>query len=203
MVYYLYTLGGIFMNEAVTRRERKKNIILNTLLDNAMDLFINKGFEKTTITDITKKADVGTGTFYNYFNSKEDLLQYILSAKLNQAEAELKKIQLADNLPQDKLLQILLLMGNIYENNRGLFKLCIDNLKMQEPPHGEHFKNILTEIINSGKNKGIIKKDIPAAIIIEMFMGLLKSALVSRIDISFPENIKYKLDLFLYGIINE
>lgn len=43
------------------------------LFKSAKDLFIKKGFKDTKVPDITKKAGVGVGTFYNYFPSKEEI----------------------------------------------------------------------------------------------------------------------------------
>lgn len=48
------------------------------LMDCALDLFIEKGYFNTAIRDIIVKSGFGTGTFYNYFIDKEDLLQALL-----------------------------------------------------------------------------------------------------------------------------
>src|SRR6201998_4745684 len=40
----------------------------------ALDLFAQKGFAETTVEDITNAADVGKGTFFNYFPSKDHIL---------------------------------------------------------------------------------------------------------------------------------
>ncbi|MGM0379960.1 MAG: TetR/AcrR family transcriptional regulator [Bacillota bacterium] len=45
----------------------------NILLKSAKDLFIKNGYKKTKVNQITKKANIGTGTFYNYFESKSDI----------------------------------------------------------------------------------------------------------------------------------
>ncbi|MYV89340.1 TetR family transcriptional regulator, partial [Streptomyces sp. SID1034] len=39
----------------------------------ALSLFAEKGFEQTTIDDITERADVARGTFFNHFQHKEEL----------------------------------------------------------------------------------------------------------------------------------
>ncbi|MDP1756885.1 MAG: helix-turn-helix domain-containing protein, partial [Pseudohongiella sp.] len=55
-------------------RERKKLLRLQRIVAAARELFINKGFNTTTIQDIAVEADVGLGTLYLYAKSKEDLL---------------------------------------------------------------------------------------------------------------------------------
>ena len=48
------------------------------LLDCAIDLFIEKGYFNTSVREIIVKSGFGTGTFYNYFIDKEDILKVLL-----------------------------------------------------------------------------------------------------------------------------
>jgi AcrR family transcriptional regulator len=48
------------------------------LLECALDLFIEKGYFDTPVRDIILKSGFGTGTFYNYFLDKEDILKALL-----------------------------------------------------------------------------------------------------------------------------
>ncbi|MBI5571138.1 MAG: TetR/AcrR family transcriptional regulator [Desulfomonile tiedjei] len=57
-----------------TRRERRRAETRERLVDCALRLFSERGFTATTIEDITNAADVGKGTFFNYFPSKEHVL---------------------------------------------------------------------------------------------------------------------------------
>lgn len=47
------------------------------LLDAAVSLFAKDGLEATSVLDITKKAGVANGTFYNYFNDKSEIIDAI------------------------------------------------------------------------------------------------------------------------------
>ncbi|MDQ7096069.1 TetR/AcrR family transcriptional regulator [Desulfosporosinus sp. PR] len=55
----------------LSRRERKKKETREKIYSNAMKLFRSQGFVATSIEQITQHADVGKGTFYNYFSTKE------------------------------------------------------------------------------------------------------------------------------------
>ncbi|MGI6422376.1 MAG: TetR/AcrR family transcriptional regulator [Syntrophomonadaceae bacterium] len=48
------------------------------LLESAVKLFIEKGYFNTSIRDIIVLSEIGTGTFYNYFIDKEDVLKALL-----------------------------------------------------------------------------------------------------------------------------
>lgn len=53
------------------------------LIETAKELFSQKGYHETRVSDIVKKADVAQGTFYFYFKSKEDLFLNLIQ-KLHQ-----------------------------------------------------------------------------------------------------------------------
>ncbi|MFI7126803.1 TetR/AcrR family transcriptional regulator [Nonomuraea sp. NPDC050153] len=68
-----------------TRRERKKLQTRQLLIDTALRLFAEQGYERTTIAQITQAADVAKKTFFNHFPTKEDVLfadtdQYVQAA---------------------------------------------------------------------------------------------------------------------------
>src|SRR5579862_4504304 len=56
------------------RREKHKTDVRDRLFRAAVELFGMRGFTATTVEDITSAADVAKGTFFNYFPTKEHLL---------------------------------------------------------------------------------------------------------------------------------
>jgi AcrR family transcriptional regulator len=62
------------MTSVETRRERKKIALRAQILSTAIDLFSRRGLEAVTIDEIAAAADVGKGTIYNYFATKEDIV---------------------------------------------------------------------------------------------------------------------------------
>lgn len=45
------------------------------ILDTAMDLFMSKGYESTSVEDITNTMQIAKGSFYNYFKSKQEVFE--------------------------------------------------------------------------------------------------------------------------------
>jgi AcrR family transcriptional regulator len=56
------------------RRQRKKQLTRDALIQAAIELFVAKGYEHTAIREITDAVDVSERTFFRYFASKEDLV---------------------------------------------------------------------------------------------------------------------------------
>jgi AcrR family transcriptional regulator len=56
------------------RRERKRRQTRERIEKAAMELFLKRGFDRTTIEDITEAADVSKRSFFDYFPSKEEVV---------------------------------------------------------------------------------------------------------------------------------
>ncbi len=61
-----------------TRKYLRSRITRKLILDTAQEVFLEKGYAKTTITKISQKAGVGYGTVYSHFQGKDDLLNKIV-----------------------------------------------------------------------------------------------------------------------------
>ncbi|MCL6481848.1 MAG: TetR/AcrR family transcriptional regulator; helix-turn-helix transcriptional regulator [Firmicutes bacterium] len=71
------------------RRARRRAEIRERIFRAALRLFAERGYAATTVHDITEAADVGKGTFFNYFPTKEHLLGAFSSMQVAKLEAVL------------------------------------------------------------------------------------------------------------------
>ncbi len=62
------------MEQATGLRERKKQATREALVRAGMELFIERGYDQTTLAEIAEAAGVSTRTIFAYFPSKEDIL---------------------------------------------------------------------------------------------------------------------------------
>lgn len=70
----------LFREQSSGKKKRERT--RGALLDSAISVFANKGFEATRITDITKYANLANGTFYNYYQDKDELLRDVAAGLL-------------------------------------------------------------------------------------------------------------------------
>lgn len=63
----------------MTKRKEQAKETRTRLYQSALDLINEKGFQNVSIKEITARADISSGSFYSYFDSKEDLIFYTFS----------------------------------------------------------------------------------------------------------------------------
>lgn len=112
------------MKRIVKDPEERKNELINV----ATDLFMKKGYEETSVSDIVKKAKVAQGTFYYYFESKEQIIDAIVD------RFQKEMLQLAEKLVDDKklnsiekFLKIVQFKMEISSDGREFWKYVLSN----------------------------------------------------------------------------
>jgi AcrR family transcriptional regulator len=150
------------------RRQRRSAEIRERLFRAALKLFAKQGFAETTVEDITNAADVGKGTFFNYFPSKEHIvLEFgeMQFAKLKSAVASLR------NSNQDVRTFLLALPG--YMTQEPIRNPAIVRILLQGFLSGSSIRELMldlhhrvqalhAEIMQIGQRRGEIRTDFPA-----------------------------------------
>ncbi|OLC98996.1 MAG: hypothetical protein DMG35_12870 [Acidobacteria bacterium] len=160
---------------STSRRQRRSAEIRERLFRAALALFAKKGFAETTVEDITEAADVGKGTFFNYFPSKDHILLAFGEMQLAKLEAAIETAR-CTNEPLPAFLRglgarmtqeptrnpaIIRAILQAYLSTTPVRKAMID---MQKRLHALH-----TQIIRLGQERGEIRDDLPAPEIAHVF----------------------------------
>ena len=189
---------------ATNLRAQKKIENRQSILDAAKFLFKERGFANTSVTDIMNKSNLGVGTFYNYFNSKEEVLMSIVRQLFMQVE---DKVTAQKNSSSLELLEFCTMeTARLINENRFILPLLASAVKLSDKPEqlpknlSPDFKKIFEEIILIGQKRGEIRKDISVDLISEMFHSIYQAAAFSKLQIPFTENIRLKLKILIAGI---
>jgi AcrR family transcriptional regulator len=67
-------------------RERKKQRTRHTIVDTATRLFVEQGYQQTTLVQIAEEADVAPSTFFNYFPTKVDIVFCLFDSVIDSAQ---------------------------------------------------------------------------------------------------------------------
>ncbi len=86
------------------RRQRRATETRLRIFRSALELYAERGFQSVTVEAITEAADVGKGTFFNYFASKEQVLAVFAEIQLGKVNEALQ-LAFAGNEPTEKVLR--------------------------------------------------------------------------------------------------
>lgn len=81
------------MARLMGKREQNKHANRTAILDAARDLFLDAGYDAVTIRDVIRRTDLAAGTFYNYFDTKEDLLRALVEERILLLTEELSQVR--------------------------------------------------------------------------------------------------------------
>lgn len=104
------------------RKEREKHELRELIIETATKLFIEQGFEKTSIRNIADKIEYSPGTIYLYFKDKNELF-YIIHEKAFAIFLDLMKTSLQIDNPFDRLHKLAEIYLNFAFENPELYDL--------------------------------------------------------------------------------
>lgn len=197
-------------------REKKKIETKNKIFEVAGRLFKEKGFENTTVDEITTKAGIAKGTFFNYFSTKETLLLYFGEQKEELIYGLIEK-ESTKHIPiKEKIKNILVFVAESCEKDKELTQLLIfeSTRYMGHSCFGSdddickdrlcRLTEIIYDLLEESAKNGEIKSGIDIKKAAEIISGVhfhsLMVWLKSENDISFSNDISEKIDMLFEGI---
>ena len=198
----------------LTRRERKKEETRRRIFETAIALFREKGFEQTTVDEITEKADVGRGTFFNYFPRKESVLAYLSEERVALAE-ENAAVLLEDRATaHDKLLDIYSFAASAYLKDRELSRYVFNEWMQRafQPTQeaGQRWHKLVVAVIEQGQTAGALRADVQPVVMESLLSSVYISTLYywlccpvgSEMPLDFPllEELRLRLTLVIEGL---
>ena len=157
------------------RRQRRSAELRERLFRAALTMFAKKGFVETTVEDITEAADVGKGTFFNYFPSKDHILLAFGEMQLGKLQAAIDAAR-RTNEPMPQFLRSLgVRMTQEPTRNpeiiRALLQAYLSTTPVREAMLDlqKRVQVLHTEIIRLGQEQGAIRDDLPAEEIAYVF----------------------------------
>jgi len=154
------------------RRENTREHILKA----AIDLFSRKGFENTSVESITRRAKIAKGTFYNFFEKKEDVLLYFLDREYSKSEEEIeRKLSSQQTFIDQVELSIAAYIKHIFPNrefSKLLIKERIGKIGMGKNKNELHLMQALSRSIDMAKQRKEINHSINTSRLTEMIFAL-------------------------------
>lgn len=174
----------------MVRISKDPEIRRNELIEAAEELFREKGFEQTSVSDIVKNVGVAQGTFYYYFDSKDDILDAVLEHYLRKAEQAMKDLIVDDRLNAQQKLQLIIDMSFKREKGEKDFIKFLhsdENLLTHQKYMMKTYTTytpLLTRIVEQGIQEGLFDTQYPGETVelLLMMIGHLHDSLVLSAD---------------------
>jgi len=191
------------------RRQRRSAELRERLFRAALDLFARKGFVETTVEDITNAADVGKGTFFNYFPSKDHILLAFGEMQLEKLHASVEEAR-QSNEPMPVFLRTLRArMTEEPSRNpaivRTILQAHLSSLPVREAMAKNHTRAqaLLSQLIQLGQDRGEVRKDLSASELAYVFRQTVFGTLLLWSifgDSTLPERIDAAFNVLWNGL---
>lgn len=170
------------------------------IFETSMKLFAEKGYDATSIEEITATVGVAKGTLYYHFSSKEEIFDFLVSegVKLLQNSVDIKTAKYKNYI--DKLKAIVLIQIKIVNKYEEIITILLSQFWGNEKRNKKckeyiyQYISKIEQIVKEGIEVGQIKKGDPKIIASEIY-GLICSSTVY--------NINNKEEFSVMGLYNQ
>jgi AcrR family transcriptional regulator len=175
------------------RRERKKRELRARIYGSARQLFLEQGFEATTVEQIASAADVAPATFFNHFQSKNGLLREMTGEVFAHIDALVETYLLAPGTTRQRIAAFVGRAASDIADARELAHDVVMELIATSARPGEllpylsRVREPFTAVIRLGQAAGEVRDDAGVDFLAEMVVGALNAAVVNWVnDSDYP-----------------
>lgn len=200
--------------ERISRKEREYLAHRGEILSAAEKVFAAKGFFSTTMSDIAREAEFGTGSLYKYFKSKDDLYFTLIDEKVEEINIPVKA-ELSQKTPAVvRIKNALGLQFEFFERNKDFFRIYTSErsrfewMVKDELGKDLHEKmvayiRLLAEVMRQGIEKGEFRPLNPMDLA-HALVGIVNSFvfewIISRESYPLISKLDTVLEIFLGGV---
>jgi len=184
-----------------------------TILDSALELFSQNGYDATSVAEICSKAEVSKGAFYHHFPSKQDLFLVLLSTWLEGVDSLFQgAVESTTDIPE-ALDNMASLSGEIFNAIEGGFPMLLEfwTQARRQPviwqqavaPYRQSL-NFFAQVIEEGVSQGAfdpaLDPETSARILMAVAMGLLLQATFDPNGADWQEVTRSGIQMILSGL---
>lgn len=196
-------------HSAPDRRQRRSTETRERLFRAALNLFAQKGFAETTVEDITNAADVGKGTFFNYFPSKDHILIAFSDMQLAKLQGAVEGMRQSSE-PMSSFLHTMSVRmteepARAPDVVRAILQANLSNSSVRNvmKERNARAEALLTQLVEIGQERGEFRRDLPALELAQVFRQTTFGTLLMWSvygDASLPERINTALNVLWLGL---
>ena len=166
---------------AVGLREEKKQQQRQAIVDTALALFRDRGFDQTRVQDVTQRLRISETTFFNYFPTKQSVLEAAAEEILNRSTAELAHDVEGD--PRPVLQRLEALIGTFARNFAGdrevATLLALHTRLWHDRLREEQVHLLLVRLFEEARQRGETRLELPPSQLAELFQAVILSTIAN------------------------
>ena len=174
-----------FLERAVNFMSKYEDI-----LDATLDLTIEEGLQSITFAKIFKRANVGSGTFYNYFENKEDLVNKLFLHIFNKMSQSILENYNPEGSVYEKFkffLEKLASFALNHPKDLQFLEAHFHSPYIKEDIRSQTFQdvNLFSEILLEGQRQGILK-EMNVMMSFQIVEGIILSVIKGYLNQKYP-----------------
>ena len=164
------------------------------ILDAAVRVFAERGFNAARVSDIADEAGVAYGLMYHYFRSKDEVLDTLFLDRWNVLLQAIRSVDEDDTDPRDKLYAITSFIVDSYRYDPDLMKVIIVEVTRAANSFGrKHLDKIreafdlIADIVEAGQQSGRFRDHVTPRFAAMAFYGAIEQVLTGWIFDVLPQ----------------
>lgn len=191
------------------RRERRQAETREKIIRSALLLFSERGVTATTVEDITNAADVGKGTFFNYFPTKEHILAHLCQMQMGKMREFVSEAVDSTESMDRTLYKIAVIITEEVAECPALLRSILaplfssESARRQMADDFETDRQILAELMAARQERGEIRNDVtPIALALQFQRALFGTTVLWSLGPSRPlaDSLKEMSNILWSGI---
>ncbi|AFM23746.1 TetR/AcrR family transcriptional regulator [Desulfomonile tiedjei] len=191
------------------RREKRRTETRERIVQQALRLFSERGVMATTVEDITNAADVGKGTFFNYFPSKEDILTYLCQSQMGKIKEFVSKAIHSTESMDQVLYRLASIITEEFADCPALARSLLvpffasDSARQRMAADLKKDRKMLAGVMAARQKRGEIRDDLtPTELALQFQRALFGTTVLWSLDPSkpLPDCLKEMSDVLWSGI---
>jgi AcrR family transcriptional regulator len=166
---------------SATLRDQAREVYRDAILAAAERVFARSGFSGTRMADVAKAAGLATGTLYNYFANRDELLSSLIGRRTEEMIASVKAAAAAGGAPRELLVALVRAIFHHFQTHRALFAVLpaaagisgrhMAAIARQCMASQRSYQAVIAEAIERAAAAGLLRGDVPVSLLVGVLSG--------------------------------
>lgn len=187
--------------------------VRSRIVAGARQHFLSSGFRSVTMDDLAEELAMSKKTLYAHFASKTKLVEAVMLDKISRIESDLEKIASIEAPPFAEALQQLLACVHRHLEEvhpsflRDVRREAPDAFNVIEERRAAIIEKHFGRVLGAGRKSGMIRKDVPMNLIIEMLLSATKAIMnpkrIGELGITPKTGYAAIISVILQGVVTD